>query len=95
MTSDARLTVARALPTWRAPASRRILVKLRNLDLGGLLFGLIILGVGIYFLLDQTLGLDLPDLDWDKVWPLFLIALGVGIVFSTWTKGRAGDGPGA
>jgi hypothetical protein len=60
--------------------------RLRNLDVGGMIFGLIILGVGVYYLLQKTFGLSIPDLDWDKIWPLFVIALGIGVVFSTWSR---------
>jgi hypothetical protein len=79
----------------RPPGLKEVLVKrLRNLDLGGVLFGLIVLGVGVYYLLDRTFGISMPNLNWDKVWPLFVVALGAAIVFSSWAKGR-GEGPGA
>ena len=68
--------------------------RLRGLDVGGILIGLIILGVGIYYLLTNTLGLAIPELDWDRVWPLFIIALGVGIVSSNLLR-RRNSGPGA
>ncbi len=68
--------------------------RLRGLDVGGILIGLIILGVGIYYLLTNTLGLAMPELDWDRVWPLFIIALGVGIVSSNLLR-RRNSGPGA
>lgn len=60
--------------------------RLRGIDVGGVLIGLIILGVGVYYLLTNTLGLAIPELDWDRVWPLFIIALGVGIVSSNWMR---------
>jgi hypothetical protein len=66
--------------------------RLRGLDVGGLLIGLIILGVGVYYFVNQTLGIDIPKLDWDRVWPLFVIALGAGIVLSNWFKKDKGDG---
>jgi hypothetical protein len=76
----------------RPPGLKEVFVKrLRNLDLGGVLIGLIILGVGVYYFLDQTLGIALPELNWDKVWPLFIIALGAGIVFSNWARSKGGD----
>lgn len=68
--------------------------RLRGLDVGGILFGLIILGVGVYYFLTNTLGLAMPELDWDRVWPLFIIALGVGIVSSNLVR-RRNSGPGA
>ncbi len=50
-------------------------------DLGVLLFGVILLFVGGYYLLTQTFGINLPELSWDMVWPLFVIALGVGLLW--------------
>jgi len=64
--------------------------RLRGIDVGGVLIGLIILGVGVYYLLTNTLGLAIPELDWDRVWPLFIIALGVGIVSSNWMRRKSG-----
>lgn len=60
--------------------------RLRNLDVGALILGLIILGIGVYYFLQRTLGLSMPDLDWDKVWPLLVIALGVGMLYSAWAR---------
>ncbi len=67
--------------------------RLRRLDLGGLLIGLIIIGVGVYYLLVNTFGITLPELDWDKIWPILVMALGVGIVWSAWNRmGKGGQG---
>jgi uncharacterized integral membrane protein len=63
----------------------------RELNLGGLIFGGILLLVGIYYLLRNTLGIELPDLEWDIIWPIIVIAIGVGIVLSVW---RSRTGPG-
>jgi LiaI-LiaF-like transmembrane region len=60
----------------------------RRRDTGGLIFGGILLLVGIYYLLQQTLGFDLPDLDWDQLWPILLIILGGGILWSAWSRRR-------
>ena len=56
----------------------------RWLDIGWLIGGAIIIFVGGYYLLRNTLGFALPELDWDIVWPLAVIALGAGIVWRTW-----------
>ena len=52
----------------------------RRRDVGGLVFGGILLAVGIYYLLQRTLGLDIPDLDWDQIWPIAVIVLGISVV---------------
>jgi hypothetical protein len=56
--------------------------KGRGFDAGALVFGLIVLGVGLYYFADKTLGIAMPDLDWDRIWPVIIIAVGVAIVGS-------------
>ena len=38
--------------------------------------GLILIGLGAYWFLDQTLGLALPRISWGGVWPVILIVIG-------------------
>ena len=51
-------------------------------------FGLIILIIGAWFFATQTLGLDLPDLDWGQLWPVLLIGLGAWIVLGAVRRAR-------
>jgi uncharacterized integral membrane protein len=51
-----------------------------KVDVGALIFGAILLLVGGYYLLVNTFGIQLPDLDWDQIWPIALIALGLAVV---------------
>lgn len=51
-----------------------------RVDVGALIFGAILLAVGGYYLLVNTFGIQLPELDWDQIWPIALILLGVAIV---------------
>jgi len=51
-------------------------------DIGRLIFGLVVLFVGVWFLFRNTLGFDLPELDSDMVWPVLVIGLGLAIVFN-------------
>lgn len=68
--------------------------RLRRLDVGAILIGLIILGVGIYYVLVNTFGFELAELDWDKVWPLAVVALGIGILWGAWSRmGTHHQGP--
>lgn len=67
--------------------------KLRRADIGRVIVGLIIVGVGVYYLLVNTLGYAMPDVDWDKVWPFAVMALGVGILWRAW-DGMDRDGHG-
>lgn len=48
--------------------------------LGSLIVGLVILGVGLWYFADRTLGLDLPRLDADQLWPIAVIALGAWLI---------------
>jgi len=61
--------------------------RYRRLDLGGLIFGAILLVVGGYFVLRNTLGFDIPNLNWDLIWPLFIVALGVGVLWGAMAHG--------
>ena len=51
-----------------------------RVDVGALIFGVILLLVGGYYLLVNTFGIQLPQLDWDQIWPIALIALGLAVV---------------
>jgi len=64
--------------------------QLRRADVGGVIIGVIILGVGVYYLLDNTFGFTMPELDWDKIWPLALIALGLAIVWGAYHRSHRG-----
>ncbi len=61
--------------------------RYRRLDLGGLIFAAILLVVGGYFVLRNTLGFDMPDLNWDLIWPLFVVGLGVAVLWGALTRG--------
>ena len=54
-------------------------------DWGGLVFAAVLILVGGYFLLRNTLGLTLPEVDWEKLWPILVIVLGVGALLRGWT----------
>ena len=36
---------------------------------GSIIFGVILVAVGLWFFADQTLGLDMPRLRWSELWP--------------------------
>jgi hypothetical protein len=46
-------------------------------------FGGILVALGLWFFADQTLGLDMPRLDWGDLWPLIIIGIGAWIVLSS------------
>jgi hypothetical protein len=50
------------------------------------MFGVILLLVGGYFLLRNTFGIDIPDIDWDMVWPFAIVALGLAVLYGAWSR---------
>jgi hypothetical protein len=56
--------------------------------LATIVFGLIIIAIGVWFFLDRTLGFDLPDVDWGALWPLILVAIGVWILIGAGRRNR-------
>jgi type VI protein secretion system component VasF len=52
-------------------------------------WGAVLLLVGGYFFLRQTLGIDLPDIRWSQLWPVLLIVIGAVIVYRSMTRNRA------
>jgi hypothetical protein len=56
--------------------------------LATIVFGLIVIAVGVWFLLDRTLGFELPDIEWGSLWPLIVIGLGVWILLGTASRRR-------
>ena len=52
----------------------------RRRDRGGVFFGVLLLLIGGYFLLRDTLHVRLPS--FGELWPVFLIALGAWIILS-------------
>ena len=68
-------------PTWRPPPAERG----RSAPL---IFGVIIVVIGLWFFATKTLGLDLPDIEWGTLWPLLLIGLGAWVVFGAMRRNR-------
>ncbi len=52
----------------------------RGRDLGAVLFGAILLFVGGYYVLRNTLGFDLGELDAERIWPIAVVIIGAMIV---------------
>ena len=58
-------------------------------DRGGLVLGALVIVVGVYYLFKETLGFDIPELNWDQLWPLILIVIGGLILYGAWTRRQA------
>lgn len=65
-----------AASSWRPP-------RTDEGRIAGVVFGLILLGIGLWFFAEITLGLAMPSISWDQVWPIILIVIGVWIVLSS------------
>jgi hypothetical protein len=48
---------------------------------GALILAVVLILVGGYYFLRNTLGIDLGELDDDAVWPIIVIALGAWILY--------------
>jgi hypothetical protein len=57
--------------------------------MGSIVWGLILIAVGAWFFLDQTLGLEMPDVDWSSVWPVILIVVGAVVIIQGTGRRRA------
>lgn len=53
-----------------------------------LILGLVILAIGLWYFADRTLGLSLPRLNWNELWPVALIALGAWIIAGPYLRRR-------
>jgi hypothetical protein len=63
-------------PPWSPPRPQ----PNRGPSVGAIVVGGLLLLAGIWFFLERTLGIELPDIRWSTVWPVLLILLGGFIV---------------
>jgi uncharacterized integral membrane protein len=67
-------------PPWFPPGDKADRARAKARDRGpstaAVVVGLILIAIGLYFFIDRTLGVDLPDLRWNAIWPVILIVLG-------------------
>ena len=47
---------------------------------GSIVVGLVIIAVGLWYFADRTLGLELPNLEADQLWPIAVIAVGAWLI---------------
>jgi hypothetical protein len=52
----------------------------RGVDTGTVVWGAILLAVGAWFFLKDTLGIRLPSIDWGSLWPVILIVIGAVLI---------------
>ena len=54
---------------------------------GTVIFGLILVVIGLWFFADQTLGLEMPRLRISELWPVVLIVIGGWVLLSSMRRG--------
>lgn len=52
--------------------------------MGALLLGVVLLAVGCWYLLRNTFGMNLPELNGEAIWPILVIILGIGLLTRVW-----------
>jgi hypothetical protein len=52
-----------------------------------ILFGLVFLGLGLWFFVEHTLGYELPRIRWSQLWPAALIIIGLWVVLGSMRRG--------
>ena len=57
-------------------------------DTAARLWGLLLIGVGLWFFVEVTLRYDLPAIPWGDVWPLGLIVVGLFVIGRGLTRRR-------
>ncbi len=74
---------------WPPPSAARWSGRSGDGRSGSMVFGLIVLGIGLWFFAEHTLGLELPAIRWSQFWPVILIVIGAWVVLaSVRSRGR-------
>jgi Na+/H+ antiporter NhaD/arsenite permease-like protein len=59
--------------SWRPPRER-------DSNMASIVVGLILVAIGAWYFLEQTIGIRMPRIAWRDVWPVLLILLGVFVI---------------
>ena len=65
--------------SWRPPRER-------GANAASMVVGVVLLLVGLWYLLDQTLGVRMPRIDWRGFWPVILIVIGGIMLYRAATR---------
>jgi hypothetical protein len=58
--------------------------RVRRSGVGTVVVALILILIGCYYLLRNTLGVDLPPLDAEQVVPAIAIVIGIALLYRVW-----------
>jgi phage shock protein C len=72
-----------AQPAWQAPPPARGPSPV-NAENAGIVFGAVLVLLGVWFLVDQYI-----DFDWSLLWPVVVIVLGIGLIAGAIRRGRS------
>ena len=61
-------------PVMQAPSGR---TDHTTRDWGAIVFGIVLVAVGICFVLKETLQIALPEISWSSAWPLMVVGVGL------------------
>jgi hypothetical protein len=64
----------------------------RRSGVGTVVVALILIVIGGYYVIRNTFGIDLPQLDSDQVVPMIAVVIGVALLYRVWAD-RAGAEP--
>ncbi len=71
---------------WREPAWFPPRERDRRPSMAAVVVGLVLIGIGLWFFLDRTLGVDLPRIQWSTIWPVILIVIGAVILLRSFQR---------
>ena len=55
-------------------------------NVASIVIGVVFLAIGGWYLLDHTLGFNMPRVDWSDFWPIILIAIGGIMLYRSTTR---------
>ncbi len=61
---------------------------LKHLDAPAIIFGIALLATGLFYVLRNTFGLPLGEINWDAVWPFIVLAIGGSMLFKAMAQPR-------
>lgn len=66
--------------------------RVRRSGVGTVLLAAVLIVVGGYYVLRNTLGIDLPQLDSDQVVPVIAVLVGLVLLYRAWQDRAEGSG---
>lgn len=64
---------------WRPP-------RQRESNTASIVVGLVLVAIGAWYFLEQTMGIRMPRFAWREVWPVLLILVGVFVVVRSFDR---------